>query len=213
MFIADSRKRYAMAAEYYEEITRVTVRHDGLPVHLLLQKRFEFAPEPFHCLSWRTRYPSDTTKSRRFNRLKETGFWTIPVRVASCLMRQARDRGMLDPQYDDPFWGAQNPIIDSRTLDVRGRLSVFDTIICDKGEPDWGDNPVFVISECLDGTWRKIMLVDTRREICTFRSTTTSVDYKPIIVDPHRSPWRMDNSMQDASAAMMRKFLSVMEEI
>ena len=27
------------------------------------------------------------------------------------------------------------------------------------------------------------------------------------------SPWRMDNAMQDASAAMMRGFLSVLEEL
>ena len=87
---------------------------------------------------------------------------------------------------------------------------MFDSIICDEGEPEWGDDPLFVVIQVPDGQWRKIMIVDTTREFCTFRSATMDVGYKPVIADPRLQPWRMDNAMQDASTAMIREFLDVL---
>ena len=55
------------------------------------------------------------------------------------------------------------------------------------------------------------MIVDAAREFCTFRSTTTDVGYMPVIAGPHLNPWRMDNAMQDASTAMTRMFLNVLD--
>ena len=59
--------------------------------------------------------------------------------------------------------------------------------------------------------WRKVMIADSERRLCTFRSTTTDSDYKPVIADPALSPWRIDNAMQDAGAAMIRTLLSILE--
>ena len=198
----------------YEEVRRVTTAYDGLPVDLKLQRRLTVPPHSFYCLSWRTPYPSGKS-NRRFYRLTGSGFWTIPVGVALRLMVQARESGMLDARYDDRqvrHRGTEDTIIDSRALGERQRRNVFDAITSADKEPDWGGDPLFVIIEVPDGTWRKIMIVDTEREFCTFRSATTDVDYKPVITCL-RSPWRMDNAMQDSSAAMMRKFLSTLEEL
>ena len=196
----------------YREICRVTAEHDGTPINLKLQWRLN----EYHCLSWRTLYPRGRT-NRQFYRLVDTGVWTIPVQVASHLMRQAEDCGILDTRYDDPqvrHDGPANCIVDSRTLRTREHLDVFDVITCDQGEHEWGDDPVFVIIEVPDGTWRKIMIVDAERKLCTFRSTTSDPSYGgATITDGVTPPWRLDNNMQDASAAMIREFLSTLREL
>ena len=196
----------------YREIRRVTTEHDGIPIHLKLQLRLN----DYHCLSWRTLYPRGRTNRQRY-RLDETGIWSIPVHIASYLMWQAEDCGMLDTGYDDPqdrHDGPENDIIDSRTLGISERLDMFDAITCDQGEPDWGDDPVFVVAEVPDGTWRKIMIVDTQRELCTFRSTTSDPSYPgATVTDGMTPPWRLDNNMQDASAAMIREFRTVLREL
>ena len=199
----------------YREIDRITGWHDGQPVHLKLQERLGVPPVPYHCLSWRTLY-SGGTANRRFYRSKKRGFWTIPTRLALVLMRQADERGWLDGTYDDPqkrCGGPDNDIFDSRELGARERREVFESITCEDGEPDWGYDPIFVVIQVPDKRrrWRKVMIADSERRLCTFRSTTTDPDYKPVIADPALSPWRMDNAMQDAGAAMIRTFLSILE--
>ena len=84
----------------YRLIDRITVQHEGLPIHLKLQERLNVCPEPFYCLTWRTLYPVGRTNRQRY-RLRGTGFWTIPVQLASDLMRQAERRGWLDGRYED----------------------------------------------------------------------------------------------------------------
>lgn len=199
----------------YREVDRITGCHDNHPVHLKLQERLGVPPVQYHCLSWRTLYPRRRA-NRRFYRLKGSGFWTIPASLALDLMMQANGRGWLDGAYHDPqerCGGPDNDVIDSRELGARERRDVFESITCEDGEPDWGDDPLFVIIQVPDKRrrWRKIMIVDSERKLCTFRSTTTDLSYKPVIADYALSPWRMDNSMQDAGAAMIRKFLSVLE--
>lgn len=199
----------------YREIDRITGWHNGQPVHLKLQERLGVPPVPYHCLSWRTLYPGGTT-NRRFYRSRENGFWTIPTPLALELLRQADVRGWLDGAYHDPqrrCGGPENDIIDSRELGDRERRDMFEYITCENGEPDWGDDPLFVVIQVPDQIlrWRKIMIVDSKKDICIFRSTTTDPEYKPVITDPVLSPWRMDNAMQDAGAAMIRTFLNVLE--
>ena len=196
----------------YRLIDRITVWHDGLPIHLKIQERLEVPPDPFYCLSWRTLYPGGRS-NRRFYRSSTTGFWTIPIQVAVDLMSEAEERGWLDGRYEDlqdRHQGTGNVIFYSRSLNVRDRRVMLESITCDQGEPDWGDDPMFMVIQVPDKPWRKIMIVDTPREFCTFRSATTCVGYKPVIADPHLCPWRMDNAMQDASAAMIREFLNVL---
>ena len=85
--------------------------------------------------------------------------------------------------------------------------------IADGGE-DWGKYSTFVVVEVPDGTWRKIMIIDSAKMVCTFRSTTTDSEYNLLTRRPHLAPpWIMDNSMQDASTAMMRLFLQVLRTV
>lgn len=139
--------------------------------------------------------------------------------VALDLLRRAAEEGMLGFQYDDlrmregTFW---RTVIDSRALGVENRVSTCRTIVCNWGEPEWGLDPLFVIchGEGAGGAWREIMIVDSARESCTFRCTTTMVSYKMGIFDDRlQGPWRLDNAKQDASAESMREFLRVLEEI
>ena len=200
----------------YRLIDAVTVQHDGLPIQLRLQERLEVEREPrFFCLSWRTRLPYDRTKNRQpyVDVRGGTGFWTLPVGVALDLMRQAEEQGWLDGRYEDPqirHGGTDNTIIYSVSLDSTSREDWVDAIACDDWrEPDWGNDPTFLIVRVPDGTWQKIMIIDTERQLCTFRSATRDDGYTKVI-DCLRSPWRLDNSMQDASAAMIREFLDVL---
>ena len=199
----------------YRGIDRITGWHDALPVHLKLQERLGIPPEPYYCLSWRTFYPGGH-KNRRFYRLKGSGFWTTPTPLALELMREADHRGWLDGDYRDlqkRCGGPDNDILDSRVLGPRERLDVFESITCEDGEPEWGDDPLFVVIQVPDKRlrWRKVMIVDSERKLCTFRSTTTDPSYKAVIAEPVLSPWRMDRAMQDAGVAMIRTFLSVLE--
>ena len=197
----------------YRLIDRITVRHEGLPIHLKLQERLEVPPEPFYCLTWRTVYPRGRS-NRRFYRLRRTGFWTMPVRLALDLMMCAEGRGWFDGRYEDlqvRHRGIANTIFDSRELGGREQRTILESITSTHGEPDWGADPLFVVLQVPDVTWRKIMIVDSARKFCTFRSTTTDVSYMPVIADPHLNPWRMDNAMQDASPAMTRTFLTVLD--
>ena len=198
----------------YTEICRVTREHKGIPIHLLLQTRNDNPPEPYHCLSWRTLYPSGKS-NRRFYRTKMDGCWTTPVSTALSMLEEAEEKYMLDERYDDPqirHCGVANEITDSRALGNNERMSEFENIVGEDGEPSWGADPIFTIVQMPDKTWRKIMIVDTKRGLCTFRSTTTDDSYKPVVLLPH-THWRMDNAMQDASAAILREFLSVLRKL
>ena len=204
----------------YKKIDCVTVCHDGLSVELKLQQRLDVGP--YHCLCWRTRLQLSPDKSRRFYSSSNFGFWTIPVAVAINIMRQAEDRGFVGFQYDDlrirdgTRWST---IIDSRELNAGQLHWERGTIICNNGEPEWGNNPLFIICHSEDsvyGAWREIMIVDTKREFCTFRCTTTNTyaNYKMgIFADRLEGLWRLDNAMQDAAALSMRELLRMLEEI
>ena len=201
----------------HREIDRVTTSNNSIPVNLLLQTRTNSdGSETFYNLSWRTRYASGRS-NRRFYYTNADGYWRIPVSVALRLLELAERKGLLDEIYDDPqvrHSGSDNNTIDSRQFgtnvqEVRRAFAE----IADESE-DWGQHPIFIVVEVPDGTWRKIMVVDSKREFCTFRSTTTDGLYGQLTYRPRlTSPWVMDNAMQDASAAMMRQFLEVLREI
>ena len=208
-----------MAAEF-DEICRVAATPDGIPVSLILQKRLDTHPEVYYCLSWRTRYQSYPTKSRRFYSSREHGFWKLRVETALDLMRKASDKGMLDSRFDDDSPLRDGGLLWRVGIDSR-EITEFDpgneaaSIICQTGDHEWGTDRVFVIRhrETGRGSWREVMLIDTERKYCTFRCTTTMLDYKMgIYADRLASPWRLDNAMQDASAATIREFLTVLEE-
>ena len=157
----------------------MSAQHCGLEVSLVRQKRLDNPPDsPYDCLWWWTFYPGYPKSFRRFYKYKGK-FWNLPVEVALGMMRDANGRDMFLPG-DHPSPPSQ--IIDSRELPVSERRRLLSSMICDEGEPAWGDNPTFSVSQTSDkrGIWREIMVVDSQAEICTFRSTTTFkyADYK-----------------------------------
>ena len=104
----------------YTEIRRVSLIHESLPVHLILQTRHCVPPVDFFCLSWRTVLPTGRGNRRfYYDRQHGTGIWTIPVSIALRLLNRAEAAGMFDEQYDDlqeRHCGTENLIIDSRDL-------------------------------------------------------------------------------------------------
>ena len=203
-----------MAAAYSDDIGRVTQDYAGIPVNIVLHERTDIDPVPFYCLSWRTLLPSARI-NRRLYRLRDDGCWTIPFSVALVLLESANDAEMLVEDYDDPqirHGGTANLIMDSRNLGNKERDDLLNSILGDVGEPEWGDASTFVVIEVPDKRWRKIMIVDSKRDLCTFRSTTVDGSYTFAESLP-RTEWRLDRSMQDASAEMMRVFLSVLREL
>ena len=201
----------------YTEVQRVSLSHEGLLVHLILHIRHGVEPVDFYCLSWRTVLPSGSANRRFYNDVRHgTGIWTIPVSVALELLNRGESAGLLDTRYDDlqeRHQGANNTVIDSRNLGQRDRRRELASILNVKRDPDWGVNPLFIIFEVPDGKWRKIMIVDAQKGVCTFRSTTKDPSYKPVVVDGMSPPWRLDNAMQDASCVMMKKFQSVLRAL
>ncbi len=204
----------------YRKILRVTVPDSdtGLPVHLRLQELYNDPPDTpgfYHCLSWRTLWPSGSA-NRRYYHTRQDGFWRIPVSVALELLNQAEMEGMLDERYDDPLIRYGRPdivIIDSRNLDRTTYEAERRSIVHDSLDHNWGVAPIFVITHFAE--WRKIMIVDTERAICTFRSTTTDDSYpsQMKLTGGLAPPWQLDRSMQDASSAMMRRFRQTLLEL
>lgn len=204
-----------MAANY-RECDRVEARHNGYPIALKLQQRLNDGYSPYYTVSWRTTYRSGSNR-RFYHAPSEGGCWAIPLQVAAGLLEQASQRGMLNPTYDDPyvrFDGGESVVRFSTQLPRNQREILCQEITGYPAEPDWGSDPVFVIvDEVGGGPWRKIMIASSNHKLCTFRSTTTNVAYKPAIISRYQSAWRLDNAMQDASTAIMREFLNVLRTI
>ena len=191
-------------------------RYKGLPIYLRLHTRNDVPPTPWPCISWRTRYSTAPNQNRRFYHTEADGFWAMPVSLALDMLEEAEGNGMLDERYDDPqtrHGGTDNTIIESRISSLQERQDDLEFIITENEVGDWGTDPIFITIEVPDGSWRKIMIVDLDRGLCTFRSTTKDLSYKPIIKEGMTYPWMMDNAMQDASTAMMREFLRVLREL
>jgi hypothetical protein len=186
----------------------VTAYEGGRPIRLKLQQRLNLNPCDFHTLSWRTDYPG-TTQNRRFYWTKN-GCWTLFASTARDLLERAAAEAMLAKEYDDPyerFGGGAPSFLDSTSLSHVERAEIWREITREGREPDWGHTPAFVIATEAAGRWRKIMIVDTQRRAATFRSCTTNASYGMAFALPTTATWRMDNAMQDASTAIMRRFL------
>ena len=192
-------------------------RYRNLPINLRLHKRNDVPPTPWPCISWRTRYSTAPDQNRRFYRTDADGYWTFPASVALDMLEEAEERGMLDDKYRDRqvrHGGDNNTVICSHQFNLQvdykiGKEEITHITTADE-EETWGIDPLFVVVEVPDGMWRKIMIVNQKEGLCTFRSTTKDTSYKPTITEGMSAPWRMDNAMQDASAAMMRQFLQVL---
>lgn len=202
----------------YRKITEVCETHLDAPVCLVLNVRLDVSPEEFYTLSWRSRYVTSRNRNRRYYWTRADGFWRIPVWLAKTILAHAEDQGLLDHKYDDQqrrHGGLENSVVyDSRDMSVSDRHRLFESItFADDYNLNWGEDPIFVVSETADGCWRKIMIVDTLGKVCTFRSTTTDATYTLRDNQRHTGRWFLDRSMQDASAASMRRFLTALRTI
>ena len=199
----------------YRRIAKVCETYLDLPVCLALNVRLDVQTEEFCALSWRSRYSTSPNQNRRFYWTHTDGFWTIPTWLAESILGRASDQGLLDPEYDDQerrHGGVENGhVYNSPRMSIEDRCRLFDSItFADDHDLNWGPDPTFVVHETADGSWRKIMIVDTLGKVCTFRSTTTDVAYSLRDKQRRNGRWFLDRSMQDASAALMRQFLAVL---
>ena len=200
----------------YHSILSVEEYQNGLPVRLKLQERHEDGPRPYYTVTWRTLYRRG--RNRRFYHApSEGGCWIIPCQLALNILSLADQNHMLDPKYDDPyvrFGGGGSVVRLSTRLSRNQREILFQEITGYPMEPDWGPTPIFMVAdEVGGGQWRKIMIVASNLDFCTFRSTTTDESYKPSIISRNQSVWRLDNAMQDASTAIMREFFDILRTI
>jgi hypothetical protein len=196
----------------YKLVAQVSDDASMRPVALRLQQRISGSASAYYVGCWRTRYPN-TAANRRFYWLADIGCWIIPVWQAARLLDEAAARGLLDERYDDPymrFGGGTPHFVMSEGCDPVSRTSTLREITHSKGEPEWGASPLFVIGEEPGGSWRKVMLVDTAREVVTFRSLTTDRTYKPSIDLGVHAYWRLDNAMLDCSTQILRIFRNVL---
>ena len=199
----------------YRPIDEVRGHHRGLPVRLVLEMRETIPTDPHYAVCWRTLYPSGKT-NRRYYCTTQDGFWKIPRQLALKLMGEAHVGGMLDPQHDDRFrrWGGGMPCFtDSRNLGPAEYSRSLAEISMNGFEPQWGQDPLFMIAQEGRGPWRKIMIVSRETREATFRSTTTEVGRRGALRMNNGTDWRLDNSMMDCSTAIMREFLGFLRAI
>ena len=197
----------------YREIGRVCETYLGTPVCLVLNVRLNVPREEFCALSWRSRYITSPGRNRRYYWTRADGFWSIPTWLAETILGRALGEGLLASEYDDQerrHGGVENGVFfDSRDMSVADRRRLFHEITFSSDHDlNWGPDPIFIVSEMADCSWRKIMIVDTLGKTCTFRSTTTDPTYPLKDSGRRNGRWFLDRSMQDASAALMRQFLT-----
>jgi hypothetical protein len=198
----------------YERLMEVHGTQDGIPVTLALQRRLDVPPIAFHTVSWRTQYPN-SGRNRRFYWVENGGCWTLSVKLARQLLEDADSKGMLSERFDDKyerFGSGSLSFIDSNGASSAQQSELWQEITFAGREPDWGSPPRFVIGTEYGGIWRKVMLVNPAQGSVTFRSCTTDHAYPLIVRLPANSKWYMDNAMQDASTAIMRRFLAFLSQ-
>jgi len=186
----------------YETIS--TIESNG--VTLALKQRLD--PTSLHyCMTWRETRPNGT--NRRFY-FENEAIWSLDVKTALSLIEQAEKKGLLDTKFDDPFvrFGGGSPsFVVSQELAPSDHTRIFDEITLSVGEPDWGPDPFFVIGVEPGGLWRKVMLVNTKSNLVTFRSCTTDPTHAMIKDMGKGLNWILDNTMMDCCTQIMREFL------
>lgn len=209
-----SKKKQERTA--YRQIKTYSKRDsDGNTISLKLQLRDNAAyQDSYHVMSWRTTFidKGRRDRNRRFYRMSGI-FWSIDIAVALDVMREMDGLQGLIGKYDDPRRSIENEsYLISNGLDRADARNYLNQITA-AGE-EWGENFFFVIDEGSgdtegNGLWRKIMLADLDRRIVTFRSTTTSLSYRPAIdMEKPELEWKMDGAMMDCSVQALRVFLS-----
>jgi len=211
-----------MTNHSYREVKRVTGEYNGLPINLILREVINDGPRPYHSVGWRT-VLRESRKNRRGYYVSDAGgYWRLPVDIALLVLELGEAEGLLSPVYDDAYlrlrhaFRAPNEgevVYHSRELTAENYRILLAEITNHDEELGLGPRPSFVIVEQPGGLWRKIMLVDSGRQICTFRSTTTIGSYGMKQARGMIPPWFLDRSMMEASTATMRVFLEELRRL
>lgn len=200
----------------YQQVKSVSkVDDDKNTISLRLQLRDNAAYQnSYHVMSWRTTFidKGGRDRNRRFYRMGGI-FWSMDIAIALSLVIEMDEIQGLTSKYDDPRRSAENEnYLVSSEMDSSDTINYLDQITA-VGE-EWGENFFFVIDEESgdtegSGLWRKIMLADLDKRIVTFRSTTTSISYRPAIdMGKPGLGWKMDGAMMDCSVQALRVFLN-----
>lgn len=189
---------------YDKELSTSDRLVDGIPVRLVLQRRISARDDnSWWVISWRTRLRSGGP-NRRFYKTQET-YWSLPAETALELMRELETHGALSGEFDDTRWIETPKVRISDELPAAERMTLLNEIT--GPEEDWGVDPLFVIADDPNPDWRKVMIVNRRTGLATFRSLTRSTSYRPRTELRPGSVWSLDNSMMDAGAQQVRAFL------
>jgi hypothetical protein len=180
---------------------------DGIPVRLVLQMRTSAREsDSWWVISWRTRLRAGGP-NRRFYKTQET-YWSVPAQIALELMRELEAKGALSGDFDDARCVEPPKVRISDVLPEAERFALLNEIT--GPDEDWGIDPLFVIADDPNADWRKVMIVNRRTGMATFRSLTRSTSYRPRTELRRGSVWSLDNSMMDAGAQQMRAFLATL---
>lgn len=198
----------------YQLLARIPDVPDGTPVSLRHLLRNPTDCPLFPSISWRTTLPNG--KNRQWYWLKASGYWTLPLDEAKQRMEAAARANFFATLHDDPFlrFGGGHPrhlVSSDCTPTIYAQLLA--ELLAPVSEPDWGPQPFFVVSEEPGGTWRKVMLIDTRRTFASFRSLTTDdkAGYRKDL--GNGSGWWLHNTMMDCSPQTMREFLNQLRRL
>lgn len=192
---------------YDKELSTSERLVDGIPVRLVLQRRTSARDDAsWWVVSWRTRLRPGGP-NRRFYKTQQT-YWSIPAGTALELMRELAIQGALSGEFDDARCVESPKMRISDDLPSAERLELLNEIT--GPDEDWGEDPLFVIAEDPNPDWRKVMIVNRRTGLATFRSLTRSTSYRPRTELRPGSVWSLDNSMMDTGAQQMRAFLATL---
>jgi len=182
---------------------------DGTEVTLALQSRTSVHEgKTWNVVSWRTRL-GPGGHNRRFYVTKDD-VWTIDARTALEMYSRLDLLGAFGDEFrDQRSPGFQVTVSDDLSTNDRGAMLQEITL---SGE-DWGSDPFFAVLNDPNDYWRKILIVNRKTGIATFRSTTTDASYMPRKTMRPNSRWFLDNSMQDVNVQQARALFAELRRI
>jgi len=163
-------------------------------------------------------------KNRRFN-FSKGEFWHTNLEEAIEKLSLAEDEGwFFEDNYDHRQLNLNDDdhyIVSQGITKNEKERYLKETITKDEADEGPFSNPdqvEFIIDNCagpIDDPklWRKVCLYNKEQDYLTFRSLTTDNTWKSkVFLNQEGSEWIIDNSMMDASAQTMQRFLMHLEQ-
>ncbi|MFV8817123.1 hypothetical protein [Haliea sp. E17] len=133
----------------------------------------------------------------------------MPAIIARDMLLEMDSLGGFDEQYFDLRRRPNFAVTNSTDLGHVRRDYVLEEITAE--EENWGDSPQFLVCSDPSSYWKKVMLVDTNRQMVMFRSITLDPLYKPKKTIRNGADWWLDNSMIDANVQQMGAMSDALE--